>query len=146
MVAIDHKIFGLIDPRTNELRYIGATSGQIERRLISDCCSARNRVGYSKTADWLREVMGSGAMPACVLIEDNKQTETVDAKAFWIAYFRMIGANLLNERTGENRKIEPKNHRLRWDARHGRYCEMVGGVLTAVSPERLAGRRLKRKP
>ena len=44
-------IYGLIDPRTNELRYIGQTHRNPERRLAQHCRSAKNGTIYAKDGD-----------------------------------------------------------------------------------------------
>ena len=52
-------IYGLSDPRTGEVRYIGRTSGELARRLQalrSETCNARRR-------EWILELRAAGLVP-----------------------------------------------------------------------------------
>jgi len=86
-------VYGLYDPRTGLLRYIGFTTRELNGRL-------REHIVASYFSDdtrchqWIRELIGCGLKPAIRLLQANatKQNETN-----WIAWFHGSGFQLTNE-------------------------------------------------
>ena len=97
MSAATH-IYGLIDPRTNELRYVGM-SKRPRRRLTFHMCASQLR-SKNHRAHWLRGLLAAGARPELVILETVSNDTWQEAEQFWIGYFKFIGANLTNSTEG----------------------------------------------
>lgn len=89
-------IYGMIDPRTNQLRYVGKTERSLEARL----CGHINDKSSTYRGAWVRAVVKSGVIPDIFLIESVAYEFWCEAEQFWIAYFRAIGAKLVNASIG----------------------------------------------
>ena len=89
-------IYGLIDPRTQELRYIGKTNKKPEKRL-KEHLECR---GQGHKINWIKDILASGSTPEIFVIEDVPEHEWQDSERFWISYFRYIGSNLTNVGNG----------------------------------------------
>jgi hypothetical protein len=86
-------IYGLIDPRTDELRYVGQTRRRPLARLTKHIKTARD-ASPLHVAVWLRGVLLDGARPELVVLEEHTKLDDADeAEAFWIEYFRGIEAS-----------------------------------------------------
>jgi hypothetical protein len=88
-------IYGLVDPRTNQLRYVGKTKDAYHRYY--DHMRARKN---SHLRNWLRQVKSCGDQPEMLIIETVTTEQWPEAERFWIAYFEYIGANLCNRHGG----------------------------------------------
>lgn len=90
-------IYGLIDPRNDQIRYVGKTVLAPKRRLAT-------RIWHSKAAGrkhhrhaWLAGLAADGHVPEVVELEVVPPgADWIEAEQFWIAYFRSIGADLCN--------------------------------------------------
>jgi hypothetical protein len=92
-------IYGLIDPRTQELRYVGKTINPLPFRLsqhIND--AARGRVDIFRFR-WINKLSRMGLKPDIFEIE-TVTSNWQEAEQFWIAYFKSIGADLVNATAG----------------------------------------------
>lgn len=88
-------IYGLVDPRSNELRYIGKTIdlGQRYRDHLKDKTTGHR-------GNWLRSLKRAGVKPVMVEIEQTDQENWAAAERFYIAFFRHAGCNLINSTDG----------------------------------------------
>lgn len=81
-------IYGLVDPRTKLLRYVGQSSrGMIrpKQRHVGHCWS------------WEENLINEGLKPEIAVIEELEVIGSLnDSERFWISYFRALGANLTN--------------------------------------------------
>jgi predicted GIY-YIG superfamily endonuclease len=85
-------IYGLFDPRDGQLHYIGRTN-DMERRLKQHCKGDSN---IRKIA-WLKELDRKWLVPLMREIDTAKTLEEIiDLEKFYIYYFRMLGAYLIN--------------------------------------------------
>ena len=96
-------IYALIDPLTLQVRYVGKTRMSIQRRLA-------NHIGSKKalhSSHWVHGLKDRGYYPNVIELESNLATdEWPEAEQFWIAYFRMIGADLTNYTKGGHHVIQ----------------------------------------
>lgn len=92
-------IYGLSDPTTNELRYIGKTFTSPDQRLKQHLRPYALRVRTHKGA-WLRRLAREGQRPSLDVIDVVDVINIDEAERFWIAYWRFIGASLVNGTDG----------------------------------------------
>lgn len=91
-------VYGLLDPRTGELRYIGATSNLDRRRSES-----RSTHGARRTPRdlWVKELLGLGLRPLFEVLETCDSADEAFQREEWlVAYHRFIGCDLLNRALG----------------------------------------------
>lgn len=85
-------IYGLVDPKTNELRYIDTTFQPLSKKLDE---LLRERDAY--LAAWIRGLKNEGLKPEIFEIEKvHAGDDWREIEQFWIKYFSGIGANLLH--------------------------------------------------
>lgn len=87
-----HLIYGLVDPRTNELRYVGRSSLGFNRARTEHS---------SHCGNWIKNLKALDLNPLIVTLEEFELTHDVDdvlnvAERKWIAYHRSVGARLTN--------------------------------------------------
>lgn len=87
-------VYGLFDPITKELRYIGYTSNQ-EKRFIHHCCVLN---GTKEKRIWISRLKKQGLKPIMKIIEEYQTAEELPAaEEFWYGYFKLAGAELYND-------------------------------------------------
>ena len=85
-------IYGLIDPRTEEIRYIGVTNN-LTRRIREH----KGDISHTHKSYWIQELQREGLIPIIVTLEmtsSHKDWEEVERR--WIAYGREQGWPLTN--------------------------------------------------
>ena len=90
------QIYGLMDPITNELRYVGKTQNSVEGRLKSHC--SPKELNLHKR-NWIQKLLRSGHTPEIVVLETVKDNGD-EAEVFWIAYMKFLGCRLSNITSG----------------------------------------------
>jgi len=90
-------IYGLYN-ELNEIRYIGKTGKSIERRAL-DHLENSIKGDTSHRGNWIRLMRICGKRPIVKLIA-NVPGDGNEAERFYIAWFKMLGANLTNETEG----------------------------------------------
>lgn len=86
-------VYGLCHPITGELRYIGKANN-IARRLLTHLSEGRTR--KRPVNCWIASLIKQGLQPKIFEIESVPSDAWQATEAHWIAYFRSLGANLLN--------------------------------------------------
>lgn len=86
-------VYGLLDPRSHQIRYVGCTS-MLHARYRGHCTTYPASVsdGYRS---WRDELFVEGMVPQIVVLEPV-YSEPHAAELFWICCFRASGAELLN--------------------------------------------------
>jgi hypothetical protein len=92
-------IYGLVDPRNGNLRYIGRTKRRLMVRLNGHIQSAK-KASDRHVHSWIRGVLMAEMKPLVVLLEETDARSWEEAEQFWIAYFRSLGADLTNIAVG----------------------------------------------
>lgn len=92
------RIYGLTDPDTGAVRYVGRTIEVIEQRL-REHISVSLRKSQCGRSRWIRELHQQGNRPGIVLIEEVDALEAMAAEAYWIAEYRASTPDLLNEQS-----------------------------------------------
>lgn len=109
-------IYGLSDPLTGDVRYVGKTWYRPERRLTYHLThSKKSRLA---SGNWIRSLVNKGLRP--VLFEIEKVELDADWQSrekHWIAHYRNAGARLLNHTDGgdglHGRKVAGTAHAAR---------------------------------
>ncbi len=87
-------IYGLVDPRTNKIRYVGKTVN-IKRRLQNHLCPASlNRIRH--VAQWLKGLVQHNSRPTVVILETVKESDADKTERRWIRRFKKAGLKLTN--------------------------------------------------
>lgn len=93
-------IYGMLDPRTKELRYVGKTAQSLEHRLRNHISRANLR-SSRHSSRWIAGIIASGEVPDIFEIEILPDiADWQSAERFWIEYFKSIGCRLTNISTG----------------------------------------------
>lgn len=90
-------IYGLIEPTTNELRYIGKTVdvNRRHRRHITEV-----NLHDSHKDRWIRKLLKNNYIPEIIIIDLVKTNEWQYWEMFYIEYFKFLGCNLTNGTKG----------------------------------------------
>jgi hypothetical protein len=91
------KIYALIDPRTDDIRYVGKTNQPLPRRLSA------HLIEKSKChrCNWISELKRFGLVPLIEIIEEVKEgINWQEREIFWIKHLRIVGFNLTNNTSG----------------------------------------------
>lgn len=87
-------IYGVCDPRTSQLRYVGKTRGRLTTRLYNHL-RVKDKTHRS---NWFSKMEREKVLPEIFEIEVVQDWR--EAERFWIAYFRSIGCKLVNTTFG----------------------------------------------
>lgn len=87
-------VYGLIDPRTDSLRYVGQAV-DVHRRLKHHWKPSQLARG-THVARWLAALRRQGHRPQLVVIEEVDAGQLYERECFWIDYFRTAGCDLTN--------------------------------------------------
>lgn len=98
-------IYGLVDPRTDELRYIGlSTTGweRIRHHLVAARSERANSYSHQwRLYNWLRSIAKDELEPVVRILERSVSDEELsDAEILWIAHYRSLGYRLFNRHLG----------------------------------------------
>lgn len=112
-------IYGLLNPDTDELVYIGQTI-QGFKRITEHFhkCLKRNPNGLlSNSKIWIHELKKQNKIFKVIYLEYFNDTDNLDkSEEFWINYFKFLGCKLLNHLDGgsfiRNGKVSSKNKEL----------------------------------
>lgn len=101
MEEIKYTIYKLIDPVSNEIRYIGLTFNTLKQRLASHLSER----GRSHKINWIRKLKSQGLKPVIEPIEENilSYDEVCNSEIYYIEYYKSIGCDLTNMATGGNK-------------------------------------------
>lgn len=135
-------IYGLIDPRTTLLRYVGKSYNPIERfsQHIRDCSRERTR-----KANWIRSLLKLGLKPQLEILETVEGSGNIEER-FYIALFRAFGADLVNATAGGDgveftAEIRAKMSAAQLGKKRGPWPSSVRAKIGAASSARLKGRK-----
>lgn len=81
-------IYGLIDPRTDYVRYVGKANKPKERLGIH--LQPSQLEGNNYRIHWLRNVLASGHKPNQIILEEVEYSGWQQAEKKWIAHYRNI--------------------------------------------------------
>lgn len=93
-----HIIYGLIDPRTLLVRYVGKSSKGLHRPLDHGRPHGLARAGHR--SDWIRELRAAGFDYAIVVLCSTSGEHAYCDEQWWIAFGRACGWPLTNHTDG----------------------------------------------
>ncbi len=99
-----HYIYGLFEPNTNEIRYVGHTNNP-QRRLSEHFYPNRKSCIYS----WVKNLKKEGLRPRVGILEECSFEERFESEAFYLSYLKSLQCDLLNVRLmaiGHNKGIK----------------------------------------
>lgn len=141
MEEIKYTIYKLIDPISNDIRYIGLTFNTLKQRLGSHL----GETGKSHKCNWIKKLKSNGLRPIIESIEDNISSydECCLREIYYIDYYKNIGCNLTNSASGgnKNKKMSDETKKKMSDSAKNRTFKLVlteetKRVLSKKSKER----------
>ena len=95
------RIYGLAEPATGEIRYVGKSILAMTKRVSGHVQTARAGGSKTPSVEWMRRLLASGLRPRVIVLEvvDGRWQE---AERRWISSLRACGARLLNVHPGGN--------------------------------------------
>ncbi len=84
-----YKIYKLIDPRDNSIKYVGVTTRTLQQRLSQHWYESKNFIGTYKR-HWIKELYNLGFKPNIKLIEICNKDNWEEREIYWISYFENL--------------------------------------------------------
>jgi hypothetical protein len=81
-------IYGLVDPITEFVRYVGKAYNPKRRRQAH--MNPSSLKPKTRKNNWIKSLLNAGRKPELILLEQVKECEWEDAERRWIAYYRNI--------------------------------------------------------
>lgn len=117
-------IYGLYDPRTGALRYIGQTCQTLQRRLSLHIWAARNVRRHRHVTSWVKSLLSLGLQPTISTLETTAAPENLDRmemEAIERAFARneRLTNHTLGGQGARGRKLSPE-HKARLHSKEAR--------------------------
>lgn len=94
------KIYVLVDPTTNHVRYVGKTSTTTEKRLRGHIEKSRNLDNKWHVAQWIRSLTAEGLHPIIEVVREVEPQYVDETEIFCIAEYLRLGCDLTNNTLG----------------------------------------------
>lgn len=94
-----NKIYALKDPISNDIRYIGKTKNELNKRLYEHC-TIRNLKEKTHKNNWIKYLLKLNYRPVILLIEEVDYCNWQEREIYWINFYKSIGNNLTNGTNG----------------------------------------------
>ncbi|MGH8525523.1 MAG: NUMOD3 domain-containing DNA-binding protein, partial [Gammaproteobacteria bacterium] len=112
-------IYGLVDPRTKDIRYVGKTVGKLGARLSGHLLDKE----VNHRTRWVRILLNEGLRPEIITLEIVPPSQDwIQVEQRWIRYYRDGGARLTNTTNGgegfPGRKLTPLDKEKLTEARN----------------------------
>lgn len=101
-------IYGLIDPLSNELRYVGK-SIKPNNRLRKHISERFTHDSYKDR--WIRKIVDQGVRPELIIIDEVPYGEWQFWEQHYISYYKMIGCRLTNGTIGGDQPPSTKGRK-----------------------------------
>ena len=112
MEEIKYTIYKLIDPTSNEIRYVGLTFNDLKQRLKSHCSEKSS----SHKSNWIKRLKSIGIKPIIESIEQDISSydEVCNREIYWIDKLKSDGHPLTNMSSGgnKNKKMSDETKKL----------------------------------
>lgn len=90
-------IYGLVDPRTGMLRYVGKADNP-SKRWYDHLCSPKSE--HTHKANWIKQLRADNCRPELIIIEEVPTAKWQESEQSWIRHFRSLGCDLTNGNDG----------------------------------------------
>lgn len=80
-------IYGLIDPRTNKIRYIGQTIQSLKNRLNGHIGDAKYNRYNRRKENWIKSLFKLKLEPLIEIIEECSKEKLNERESYWISYY-----------------------------------------------------------
>lgn len=87
-------IYALVDPITQEIKYIGKTKKKVRDRLREHIGEAKSYRNKNYRVDWIRSLLSENLVPNIFILEKCKDWQ--NAEKFWIKLCKNQGCKLTN--------------------------------------------------
>lgn len=145
---LDHwLVYGLFDPATGAIRYVGQTSYVLHHRLSRHLYEAKRLNVCDSKRDWILALLAVEQRPVIrALVRVTTEAEACDAERLQIEAWRASGADLLNEvdggRGSHGRVLRDSTKAKIGEANMGRVSWMKGRHHSAEAIEKLRAAKL----
>ncbi len=110
------EIYGLFDPETEELRYVGKTEEALSKRLAGHLAPS-SMAEKSHKNNWIKQLARYGLKPRMRTIQKLGSAATGEdlngAEIYWIKFFRDQGCRLTNTTNGGDSVMAGRRHTQR---------------------------------
>lgn len=105
----ENVIYGLLEPKTNEIRYIGKAKN-LTIRVRKHVQSSKLKEGTHKN-NWIKVLLKSGEKFVVIVIDSALTDDELNEKEIkWISYYKTIGCRLTNATNGgDGGKLSPES-------------------------------------
>lgn len=125
MEEIKYTIYKLIDPETNEVRYIGLTFNTLKQRLKSHY----SEKSKSHKSNWVQKLRSKGLKPIIESIESDilSYDEVCEKEIYYINKYKSEGHRLTNMASGgnKNKKMSDETRRKMSESAKNRDFKLV---------------------
>lgn len=125
MKEIKYTIYKLIDPETNEVRYIGLTFNTLKQRLKSHY----SEKSKSHKSNWVQKLRSKGLKPIIESIESNISSydEVCNKEIYYINKYKSEGHRLTNMASGgnKNKKMSDETRKKMSESAKNRKFKLV---------------------
>ena len=118
-------IYGLAEPGTSTIRYVGQTVDPKIRRKCHER-SGHFRGGNKSLRDWLSSIRSKGKQPRFIILEACPVSEAANRETYFIKFFRNKGNRLLN-------RLDGARHTYKSCYDHFVKCTETGDVFESMS-------------
>lgn len=80
-MSLQHQVYALVDPRDNEVRYIGKSVNSKKRLYMHIFCARRGTHTYALR--WLKGLLNRSLQPILRILEENISTDQIDEREKW---------------------------------------------------------------
>jgi len=84
------KIYKLIDPNSNEVRYVGKTITPLYDRLKVHIMQSKRSQKPTYKEAWIKSLLKNDQRPIMELIEEVENDLWVEREVYWISYFKNL--------------------------------------------------------
>lgn len=144
-MANERLIYGLIDPDTREMRYVGSSTVGLQRprQHFLPCAYLKST---RRVYRWMSESISQGKIPEVVILDFVPESENlIRVEDGWIKYFRAIGCRLTNS-TGSAGGTGMTGNSHSQETREKISRSKKGSKLSADVRKRLSAQRKGRTP
>ena len=100
MTTPKYLIYGLVDPMTSLVRYVGLSSNGLQRPRVHHCPSTLEAEGDTHKTRWIRSLIADGLRFHIAILQESSADALKADEQWWIAYAKASGWPLTNATSG----------------------------------------------